>query len=235
MRGEIGMGTMKSRIVRSRLQYLRRKMKGKKELVKGVVEEMRVDISRWKRTEKHMEWAAVHGRELNGMSQSGVRGRVVDGVWQAGVKERILLAIHGIYRGKMMEVVNWGENDSKLWFRARGICLCPGGAVTGEEEEGCRTWREWGALGSRNYCTSCWTAKCWRQREGGTFELQRPRLQEKQGKMSEEEDWGQKSDIKEFLFWQKHQVHPFHSHRRCPYPVFSQFGALTWVSFSHSL
>ena len=55
VRGEIGIGTMKSRVVRGRLQYLRRKMQGKNELVKGVIEEMRVGRFQWyRRTEKYM-------------------------------------------------------------------------------------------------------------------------------------------------------------------------------------
>ena len=43
MRGEIGIGTMKSWMVRGRLQYLRKNMKGDNMRVKGVLNSMRRD------------------------------------------------------------------------------------------------------------------------------------------------------------------------------------------------
>ena len=63
IRGEIGMGTMKSRVVRGRHQYTRSKMQGENELVKWVIEEMQVGRSqRGRRTEKNMEWEDVQDR-----------------------------------------------------------------------------------------------------------------------------------------------------------------------------
>ena len=45
MRGGIGIGTMKSRVMRDRLQYLKRKIQGNNEFVKEVIEEMLVGRS----------------------------------------------------------------------------------------------------------------------------------------------------------------------------------------------
>ena len=45
MRGGIGIGTMKSRVMRARLQYLKRKIQGNNEFVKEVIEEMLVGRS----------------------------------------------------------------------------------------------------------------------------------------------------------------------------------------------
>ena len=65
MRGEIGIGTMKSRMVRGRLQYVRRKIRGDNMLVKGVLNDMRRDGGGWwRRTEKYMKWAGIEVEEL---------------------------------------------------------------------------------------------------------------------------------------------------------------------------
>ena len=45
MRGGIGIGTMNSRVMRDRLQYLKRKIQGNNEFVKEVIEEMLVGRS----------------------------------------------------------------------------------------------------------------------------------------------------------------------------------------------
>ena len=45
MRGGIGIGTMKSRVMRDRLQYLKRKIQGNNEFDKEVIEEMLVGRS----------------------------------------------------------------------------------------------------------------------------------------------------------------------------------------------
>ena len=81
MRGEIGIGTMKSRMVRGRLQYVRRKMKGDNMLVKGVLNDMRRDrVGWWKRTEKYMEWAGIEVEELERMSGQEVKRKIAERV-----------------------------------------------------------------------------------------------------------------------------------------------------------
>ena len=45
MRGGIGIGTMKRRVMRDRLQYLKRKIQGNNEFVKEVIEKMLVGRS----------------------------------------------------------------------------------------------------------------------------------------------------------------------------------------------
>ena len=45
MRGGIGIGTMKSRVMRDRLQYLKRKIQGNNEFDKEVIEKMLVGRS----------------------------------------------------------------------------------------------------------------------------------------------------------------------------------------------
>ena len=45
MRGGIGIGTMKSRVMRDRFQYLKRKIQGNNKFVKEVIEQMLVGRS----------------------------------------------------------------------------------------------------------------------------------------------------------------------------------------------
>ena len=86
MRGEVGIGTMRSRIARGRIQYLRRKVQGNNELIKGVIGAMRGDGERWwKQSEKYMEWAGIGFGELGGVTAREVRRRVasrVEGEWR---------------------------------------------------------------------------------------------------------------------------------------------------------
>ena len=76
MRGEIGISSMKSRIARSRIQYVRRKMQGEESLVRGTMEEMRARGDEWwKRTVRYMDWAGVKVEELSVITQQEVKSR----------------------------------------------------------------------------------------------------------------------------------------------------------------
>ena len=60
MRGEIGIGSMKSRMVRERLQYLRREMQGENRLMKCMFGEMRENGAGCRRrTKKYIEWTGI--------------------------------------------------------------------------------------------------------------------------------------------------------------------------------
>ena len=82
MRGEVGIGSMKGRIVRSRLQYLRRSMQGSNELLKKIIGRMRGGGGRtWMgRNLKYMEWAGVTMGELERMTEGQLRRRIGDRV-----------------------------------------------------------------------------------------------------------------------------------------------------------
>lgn len=116
MRGEVGIGTMKSRIVRGRLQYLRRKIQGDNELVKEVINGMRRrGQGWWRRTGKYMEWAGVEIGKLERMSGQELRRRVagrVEREWREEVNERSTLWLYRMYKTEMREEdYEGGERD----------------------------------------------------------------------------------------------------------------------------
>ena len=99
MRGGIGIGTMKSRVMRDGLQYLKRKIQGKNNL--KLVE----------KTEKYRYRTKIE------ICQSELRGGIADRVEGGGEKD--LFAIYGMYKERMTEVDYWGG----VGFNASASCL----------------------------------------------------------------------------------------------------------------
>lgn len=165
MRGEIGIGTMKSRMVRGRLQYVRRKMQGGNELVKGVLNGMRRNRAGWwKRTEKYMQWAGIEFEELVGMSGQGVKKRIAERVEREWVEEifgRSTLWLYREFKGEMREEDYEGGERDRIWFRARTNCLWLGDRRREGGEEKCMICGERGAEDLLHFLLDCVELEGW--------------------------------------------------------------------------
>ena len=86
VRGEIGIGTMKGRIVRDRLQYIRSIVQGNRKILGKVWEEMRIGGGRMiETTRNYCRWAGIGEEELGEISAGEVRKRVAvvqDRLWR---------------------------------------------------------------------------------------------------------------------------------------------------------
>ena len=146
----IEIGTMKNRVMRDILQYLKRKIQGNNEFVKEVIEEMLVGrsqiIGKNKQTEKYKYCTEIE------ICQSELRGGIADRVEGGGEKD--LFTIYGMYKERMTEVDYWGG----VGFNASPSCLWNGACVDGRGVG--EISKMWGfglepqKCGSRTCCTS---------------------------------------------------------------------------------
>ena len=113
IRGELGMGTMKSRIVRARLQYLRRKVQGDGRLMKQTIEDMRVNgRGWWRKTEKYLNWVGMDMGEVMGATGQEIKRRIAQRVeldWRREMEEKSTLWMYRRFRGEMEEEDYRGE------------------------------------------------------------------------------------------------------------------------------
>ena len=100
MRGEIGMGTMKSRLVRARMQYFRLKVQGESMLMREVIEDMKErNEGWWKNTKKCMDWAGITMDEVKQMTGSEVKKKIADRVaekWREEVGSKSTLWLYTV-------------------------------------------------------------------------------------------------------------------------------------------
>lgn len=181
MRGEIGMGTMKSRIVRGRLQYLRRVMQGDNVLLKRMVGGMLGGRDTWMGwNRKYLEWADVRLEDLRRMGRNELRnriGKIVERNWMQEMESKSTLRLYREYKLKMEEVDYDGGVDSMVWFRARTNCLWLNDRRVEEDGRGCRLCG--GMLEDlEHFVLDC--AALERDRIG-CLELQRPRMENSRG------------------------------------------------------
>ena len=77
MRGEIGLSTVKSRVARGRVQYMRRVLQGENKMLKGVMMGAKRGRSTWmKETRKNLIWAGIAEEEIAGLTREEVKRRV---------------------------------------------------------------------------------------------------------------------------------------------------------------
>ena len=78
IRGEIGISSMKSRIARSRLLYLRRIETGNNEVLKRILEDNKKNKeSKWRETTReYMNWAKIEEREIKERTTKEIRGKI---------------------------------------------------------------------------------------------------------------------------------------------------------------
>ena len=173
MRGEIGIGTMKSRVVRGRLQYLRRKMQGSNELIQNVIEGMRENNGGWwKRAAKYLEWAGMTWEQMRIAIEIEVKGKIagkVEEEWEQEIQMKSTLWLYRQFKDEMREEDYEGGERSKVWYRARTNCMWLGDR-SGEEK--CQICGVETLENLEHFMLEC------RELEGermGAIELQRPR------------------------------------------------------------
>ena len=122
MRGEVGIGTVESRIARSRIQYMRKVQQGDNKMVKRVMEEARTGRSDWmKETRRCLTWAGVEETEVEGMTREEVKRRVAQVVqeeWREEMETKSSLRMYRQFKTEMREEDNGGGRESRLWFEA---------------------------------------------------------------------------------------------------------------------
>ena len=128
VRGEIGIGTMKGRIVRDRLQYIRSIVQGNRKILGKVWEEMRIGGGRMiETTGNYCRLAWIGEEELGEISAGEVRKRVAvvqDRLWREELGRKTTLELYRTWKTEMRQEDSYdGRPDSTIWFRARTNCL----------------------------------------------------------------------------------------------------------------
>ena len=93
IRGEIGISSMKSRIARSRLLYLRRIETGNNEVLKRILEDNKKNKESkwWEATREYMNWAQIEEREIKERTTKEIRGKiakVVEEEWREELEKK---------------------------------------------------------------------------------------------------------------------------------------------------
>ena len=177
MRGEIGIGTMKSRVVRGRIQYLRRKMQGNNELIKRVIVSMKErDIGWWRRTQRYLEWANMTWEQMEIVTEEEVRKIIalrVEEEWRAELQQKSTMWLYRMYKTEMKEEDYEGGEESVVWFRARTNCLWLGDRSGNEVR--CAVCGETAVEDLEHFLLECVELE---EERGRAIELQRPRTEE---------------------------------------------------------
>ena len=116
MRRGIGIGTMKSRVMRDRLQYLKKNIQGNNEFVKEVIEEMLVGRSQiGEKTEKYRYRTEIE------ICQSELRGGIADRVEGGGENwKRFIRNLWDVQGENDIGELLWWSSASCLW---NGACV----------------------------------------------------------------------------------------------------------------
>ena len=127
MRGEVGIGTMKSRLARGRIQYVRRKIQGENRLIIGILDNMRRrGAPWWRRLVSYLDWAGIREEELTTISCTQVKNKIADKIkadWQTELWQKSTLWLYRMYKPDMREEDYQGGEASRWWFRARTNCM----------------------------------------------------------------------------------------------------------------
>ena len=128
VRREIGIGNMKSRLVRGILQYVRRAKQGSNRLLRGVMSEAGAGQRSgwWQTTDKYLKWAEMQEDELEYITKEQMKSRIAQKVereWRAEMEMKSSLWLYRSCKGEMREESYGGDEESTIWFRARENCL----------------------------------------------------------------------------------------------------------------
>ena len=101
IRGEVGISNMKTRIVRGRLQYLRRILQGENRILQAVVRDGRMGrmSNWWRTTEKYLVWAELLMVEFENIAKGEIKQRLADKVERESGETRCTKRIHSLYTG----------------------------------------------------------------------------------------------------------------------------------------
>ena len=128
VRGEIGIGTMKGRIVRSRLQYIRAIVQGDRKLLISTWEEMRRGKGEMMESiRSYCRWLGIEEGELGVIRKGELNGKIAevqDRLWREELGRKTTLELYRNWKTEMRQEDNYdGRPDSTIWFRARTNCL----------------------------------------------------------------------------------------------------------------
>ena len=131
VRGEIGIGTMKGRIVRSRLQYIRAIAQGDRALLGWTWEEMRRGKGEMiESIRKYCRWVGIVEEDLGTISKGELKGKIAevqDRLWREELGRKSTLELYRTWKTEMGQEDSYdGRPDSIVWFRARTNCLTLG-------------------------------------------------------------------------------------------------------------
>ena len=181
VRGEIGIGTMKGRLVRGRLQYVRSMIQGEKRILGRLWEEMK-QVGRGRiveSTRRFCDWAEIREEELETMTKTQLDSRIAlvqDRIWREDLRDRTTLDLYREWKTEMRQEDCYdGRLDSVIWFRARTNCLTLGDRKRHwGEETNCFMCRE-GREDLRHFILDCDRLE---EIRIGIIGLQRPRLED---------------------------------------------------------
>ena len=152
VRGEIGIGTMKGRIVRSRLQYIRAIAQGDRALLGGTWEEMRRGKGEMiESIRKYCRWVGIVEEDLGTISKGELKGKIAevqDRLWREELGRKSTLELYRTWKTEMGQEDSYdGQPDSVIWLSARTNCLTQGDRNTdlgGETAVACIGGGPWG-------------------------------------------------------------------------------------------
>ena len=134
-RGEIGMSTMSSRIIKSRLNYVNNRRKEGNELIKTVMNELEENEGRWKTfTRKQCDKINIEQKKAQGMGKQEIRKATEDKDTEKWKEEMSKKKTLRYYRSNKTNIKQDEEYDntrqSDIWFRIKTNCLYLGDRMT---------------------------------------------------------------------------------------------------------
>ena len=177
LRGEVGIGTMKSRLIRGRLQYVRRKKQGEDSIAARMMEEMiEHGGSSWmKKTVEYMKWIGIGVEEVGLSTGEQLKKKIAQKVeeeWRQELEGKSSMARYRMRKQKMREEDYDGSPESRVWLRARLNCMELKDRERFEGGDGSCVMCDGGKEDLKHFVMDC--RKLDRER-GVAIELQRPR------------------------------------------------------------
>ena len=129
LRGEIGMSTMKTRIIEGRLKYMKHIEEGNNELLKRIWTEIKDDgNNQWRNTTlKYMEETNITNREIQNLKMKEIKRKIRNEdtrQWQEEMENKVTLSIYKKWKKEIKEEQVYDNRPSSvIWYRARSNCL----------------------------------------------------------------------------------------------------------------
>ena len=118
MQGEIGISTMRSRIARMKIQYVRMIKQGNKLILKDMWSNMLTRNNKFsKDIQKYLSWAEIEDVKMR-------IAKVVEKEWREEIIKKSTLKIYRENKLKMQQVNHYTNHPSSaIWFRAKTNCM----------------------------------------------------------------------------------------------------------------
>lgn len=128
LRGEIGASKMKSRVIESRLQYIRSIGERENELLKRVLEDQLDKTGLWTRkTKEWMEYIGVSSREVKSIKKDELKKKIKEKdtrSWKEEIESKSSLVVYRQWKKEIKEEQIYdNRRSSEILFRARSNSL----------------------------------------------------------------------------------------------------------------